>query len=780
MIYAIVHNQTVGELLDTSSVVKETRFVPIIETTPLMTKNSHRILWIVLITLATVGGVLWYADRSDWSLADMGQSLLGGYSQDARVFIPPPEQKGDKPLDLAEARKLYLTSRKALADKDYDLALEGFKTLEPVYPGLREIILMHQATAYAKLNNEGATQKRLREVIKRYGDSPLAPRAAYLLAQSHFRAREYDRAQQYFEWVQGKYPDSSYATGGLYYLGQLALRDGDGHQPDRKRATGMFRNYLEQCPDCTFSSAIAEQLEELLANPDARDHQLIGLAYAYGDRPAKAYPHLKAAPFEKVWQELAQAQNETRRFGEAYQTVVEGVKLAKEKEAIRFAVDTAVQNSPHRASTTLKRLDAMKLPTGPGDYILWKLASYDEANASHYYRQILERYPEGDFAPESSWSLMWPDLVRNDCKTFVNKAETHMGRYFYAYSAPRTLYWIGKCQEKQEPDNPQQAAATYRKLLNDYPTDYYAYRAWGRLHAIRDGKDPGWKTAMNREYPPVMDLKQMTILPPMDAFIAKTDERAGQRMHQAARELQQIGTSSDLALVVTDTLGELPPAVESWTYHMAGVRNKGIRVIRDALVQRNNPDDRHRLDLPKNSYNPVHPNKSELQLLYPVYFGTIIEQEAYRNRLDPFIIQALMRQESYFDERAVSVSDARGLMQLLPSTAREVAGWEGMRGFRTSQLFDPATNVRLGSRYLAYLHKTFDGNSMPAVGAYNGGPGAMGRWVRNSAHFHSDPDMFVETIPYEQTRNYIKHVFGGWWSYNLAYGDSEQNLALIR
>ena len=102
--------------------------------------------------------------------------------------------------------------------------------------------------------------------------------------------------------------------------------------------------------------------------------------------------------------------------------------------------------------------------------------------------------------------------------------------------------------------------------------------------------------------------------------------------------------------------------------------------MRDALVQRNNPDDRHRKNLP-NRYQPVHPTKGELQLLYPVYYGDIIASEAGRHGLDPFLVQALMRQESYFDERAVSSSDARGLMQLLPSTAREVAGWESMRGF---------------------------------------------------------------------------------------------------
>jgi soluble lytic murein transglycosylase len=78
--------------------------------------------------------------------------------------------------------------------------------------------------------------------------------------------------------------------------------------------------------------------------------------------------------------------------------------------------------------------------------------------------------------------------------------------------------------------------------------------------------------------------------------------------------------------------------------------------------------------------------------------------------------------------------------------------------------------VQLGTRYLRYLHERFNGNSMLAVGSYNGGPGAMSRWVNGSPLLAKDPDLFVESIPYAQTRDYIKEVFSHYWNYKQLYG----------
>lgn len=112
-------------------------------------------------------------------------------------------------------------------------------------------------------------------------------------------------------------------------------------------------------------------------------------------------------------------------------------------------------------------------------------------------------------------------------------------------------------------------------------------------------------------------------------------------------------------------------------------------------------------------------------------------------------------------------------MQLLPSTAEEVAGWERLRGFRVNDLFVPEINIRLGSRYLRYLHDLFGRSSLAAVGGYHGGPGSMRDCIHKSPHFTDDPDMFIETAPRERTRRYIRKVFGSYWNYLRLYSTKD-------
>jgi soluble lytic murein transglycosylase len=335
-----------------------------------------------------------------------------------------------------------------------------------------------------------------------------------------------------------------------------------------------------------------------------------------------------------------------------------------------------------------------------------------------------------------------------------------LAKYPYARSAPKALFWTAKLLEQSSPVT---AKTTYRNLISQYPTNYYAFRAKGRLRALEGNTDPGWATLTSRRDYPLfqLDLGQLDILPPGNVFAPGSQ---GQRLRKAGKELMAIGAVDDVKLLLSESTGYVPPAIQSWGEQTAGDRAKGLRILREAL-------DKQLKDAflasDRKNIRPVG-TADEMKLLYPLYFNDLIAQAGQKNGVDPFLIQSLMREESYFNEFAISGSNARGLMQLLPSTAKDVAGWESVP-FQTSDLFIPAMNIRLGSRYLGFLHQQFHGNPMPSVGAYNGGPGAMKRWVQGSSCFQSDPDLFVEKIPYEQSRDYIKKVFASYWNYTRLY-----------
>jgi soluble lytic murein transglycosylase len=129
-------------------------------------------------------------------------------------------------------------------------------------------------------------------------------------------------------------------------------------------------------------------------------------------------------------------------------------------------------------------------------------------------------------------------------------------------------------------------------------------------------------------------------------------------------------------------------------------------------------------------------------------------------------VLGLMRQESLFDPTARSPADARGLMQLLPSTAARVAA-AGLPDGPPPDLYDPTVNIRLGTRYLRNLLDRYDGDALKSVAAYNGGETAVDRWQRQFGD--RDPDEFVESITYRETRDYVKKVVTNYRTYQQLY-----------
>ena len=126
-----------------------------------------------------------------------------------------------------------------------------------------------------------------------------------------------------------------------------------------------------------------------------------------------------------------------------------------------------------------------------------------------------------------------------------------------------------------------------------------------------------------------------------------------------------------------------------------------------------------------------------------------------------------MRQESWFNPDATSVSDARGLMQLLPSTASRMVRENGLALAQPVDLYDAEINVELGTTYLKQLLAMFNGNEIRAVAAYNAGEHAVMGW---NEKFPGDDDEWVENIGYHETRDYVKRVIGNQREYRMLYG----------
>ncbi len=157
-------------------------------------------------------------------------------------------------------------------------------------------------------------------------------------------------------------------------------------------------------------------------------------------------------------------------------------------------------------------------------------------------------------------------------------------------------------------------------------------------------------------------------------------------------------------------------------------------------------------------------------LAYPVGNLYWINYYAQIRNLDPALVCALVLEESRFQQQALSVAGAKGLMQILPKTGRQIARQLGLPSFREKLLFEPEFNLQLGTWYLAHLLQEFSGKLPLALAAYNAGPHVVKEWVFRLPNFREDE--FIENIPYPETRNYVIRVLNSFQAYRFLYRPS--------
>jgi soluble lytic murein transglycosylase len=156
------------------------------------------------------------------------------------------------------------------------------------------------------------------------------------------------------------------------------------------------------------------------------------------------------------------------------------------------------------------------------------------------------------------------------------------------------------------------------------------------------------------------------------------------------------------------------------------------------------------------------------RLVYPLPHPVVLAQSAQQVRLDPLLFASLMRQESNMDQAVESSAQARGLSQLIATTAYEAARALGQYGFRSADLFKPKTNMSLGAFTFSQRLARYDQRIFPALAAYNAAQFAVDGWLLAAGE--ADIDTFAEAIPFTETYPYVQHIYENYRQYLELYG----------
>ena len=152
---------------------------------------------------------------------------------------------------------------------------------------------------------------------------------------------------------------------------------------------------------------------------------------------------------------------------------------------------------------------------------------------------------------------------------------------------------------------------------------------------------------------------------------------------------------------------------------------------------------------------------------YPLSYKGLIKKYSKEYNLDPYLIAAIINVESNFNKNAISSKDARGLMQIIPKTGEWAASKLGIENFTVELLFEPETNIRIGTWYLDMLKKEFGDNIQLILAAYNGGSGNVNKWLQNEEYCKDGKEL--KKIPFKETEQYIEKVLKNYEVYGNVY-----------
>lgn len=158
-----------------------------------------------------------------------------------------------------------------------------------------------------------------------------------------------------------------------------------------------------------------------------------------------------------------------------------------------------------------------------------------------------------------------------------------------------------------------------------------------------------------------------------------------------------------------------------------------------------------------------------MKKMYPKTYAEFVTKYAEEYNVDPLLIYAVIRAESNFNESVVSKRNAKGVMQIMDTTAEEVAeNIMSDTNFEPNMLFDAEINIQIGTKYLSELLEKYQGNYYVAVAAYNAGIGTVDRWINDGIIKSDGSD--IENIPYKETNNYVRKIIRDYGIYEKLYG----------
>jgi soluble lytic murein transglycosylase-like protein len=590
---------------------------------------------------------------------------------------------------------------------------------------IKPVALYHQALCAHVLGDKTSELKSYKRIIKYYPTSRLAPEAKYQAGQI-LVDKNPNKALKYFKDVLKSNLEDDYKTASDYYIARIESNKIKGTPTEKQKETieKAFRDYLEKAPDGRLATNVATNWKNFNNDLSPQDALLVARAYYIGGMYKEAENIFPKTDIKSSWALQATNSYKLNELGKTKSLTENGVAKfldTTDREDLKLAVFDYLKvfEGDKKYTYTSKLFSIAK---GKNKDFLWNLkcetSPLDEKKVC--FSSFYANYPSGEYAENALLQNFELALAQRNYSEAKILAQDFLNKFPDSGNCAEMTFWLGKIAQKYSKQT--EAQNYFQNVVSKFPDSYYAYRAYWILKGINNATI---KTSLEVK-PVVYPYK----------YPAK-----GTLTHC----LLAVNDYDMLAKFTKDDF------IKSWIEYKKGNYSQSMLIARDAME--------------KLKDKPV---KDDLRwrLVYPLNFYIQVHKFASQYENNDALIEAIIREESYFNPDAQSGVGAIGLMQLMPTTAHDIGNKYGIN-FNTSYLFNPELNIQLGNLYYSTLRETFGGKDISAISAYNGGIGSVSGWRINLNY--TDTDEFVEQIPYEETKNYVKKVFRSYWNYVKIY-----------
>jgi soluble lytic murein transglycosylase len=610
----------------------------------------------------------------------------------------------------------WMIASTALAAKDYSTALaESLKVLEMAGSPLEGRAAIVALKAARQLN-----QFALLDTLAQRHSQAITPAQVLLFrAIAAFHSQKLDQARELWSQLLREWPRTAEATEALQLFAITELR------PAERLARA--HRLLEQ-GDAGTARAEYIALQPRLTGAEAELARVrIGVC-DYRLRRPTALDTLRQA-------EAVQGEADAERLFYAL--------LAARRAQAYDAMGAAMQELTAKYPNSPYRLEG--LASAASQY--WVMGEH--TRSLPLYEACALEFPQSPEARTCRWKVALLTYLLNrpeaGQKLLGILREDPAGEH-----ASAALYFLGRLAEAH---NDRAAAATYfRQAIASFPNHFYAELSRDRLaDAALAAMPPDALTAAALEKFELPKGGLQLSFEPSAATrrrLARAELLARGALYELAEwELRHEARGSEQAHLLALAAAKMA--------NRRGAPDQGIRYVKSIFP----------------AYLSLPINQATLplwQAAYPMPYKDPLLTYSAMHKVDPYLMAGLVRQESEFSAQAVSRANAHGLTQIMPSTGRELARRLGINRFTPRMLFDPATNLKMGTYYLSSLIQGLDGSLAHALASYNAGRGRVNQWL--SWGNYRDAGEFVESIPFAETRGYVQSVMRNAGIYRRLYG----------